>query len=171
MDHVGSNLRLFCRGNSLRFGSSRYWTTATVPWSFACLPRGPNAAKRAMPDTCSPRHNVARAWGSPTRARVAISPLFRGVRDLVASRRAGHTGVPGRNRTCDRRIRNPMLYPTELRGRGRPLNPSQRGEGTAPPRLPASRRIRAERPHPRGLRVAVMRSSAATSASTSSRVL
>jgi hypothetical protein len=24
------------------------------------------------------------------------------------------TGAPGRTRTCDRRIRNPMLYPTEL---------------------------------------------------------
>ncbi len=25
------------------------------------------------------------------------------------------TGVPGRARTCDLRIRNPLLYPTELR--------------------------------------------------------
>jgi hypothetical protein len=28
------------------------------------------------------------------------------------------TGAPGRARTCDPRLRRPMLYPTELRARG-----------------------------------------------------
>src|SRR5579863_5489913 len=32
----------------------------------------------------------------------------------------GRSGRRGRNRTCNRRIRNPMLYPFELRARNRP---------------------------------------------------
>jgi hypothetical protein len=41
----------------------------------------------------------------------AIAELNRGV-PLSAARM---NGAPGRNRTCNRRIRNPMLYPVELR--------------------------------------------------------
>ena len=29
----------------------------------------------------------------------------------------GRDGAPGRNRTCDLRIRSPTLYPTELQAR------------------------------------------------------
>gem|GEM_PF-3981002 len=34
----------------------------------------------------------------------------------------GGEGAPGRNRTCDPRFRKPVLYPTELRVRGRIVN-------------------------------------------------
>ena len=37
-----------------------------------------------------------------------------------AQKTAVNCGDPDRIRTCDRRIRNPMLYPAELRGHDSP---------------------------------------------------
>ncbi len=40
------------------------------------------------------------------------------IRCLLVPRGLRSCGAPGRTRTCDRRIRRPLLYPAELRGRG-----------------------------------------------------
>lgn len=50
---------------------------------------------------------VAVKWGGL--ALEALAARFRGGKSRLQS-------TPGRIRTYDRRIRNPMLYPTELRG-------------------------------------------------------
>ena len=46
----------------------------------------------------------------------------------------GLRGAPGRIRTCDLRIRSPLLYPAELRGLAGPLGPARSGrpDSTAP---------------------------------------
>jgi hypothetical protein len=41
----------------------------------------------------------------------------------------GGKGAPDRIRTCDRRIRNPLLYPAELRARHSPVLASAAGCG------------------------------------------
>ena len=41
----------------------------------------------------------------------------RGPRRAGRHKSAEHRGAPGRNRTCDPRLRRPMLYPTELQAR------------------------------------------------------
>src|SRR6266550_719622 len=38
-------------------------------------------------------------------------------KDLETTRNYDEVGAPGRSRTCDPRIRSPMLYPTELQAR------------------------------------------------------
>ena len=44
--------------------------------------------------------------------------------DFHACRRVGHgTGTPGRARTCNPRLRRPMLYPVELRAQSASLPP------------------------------------------------
>jgi hypothetical protein len=40
------------------------------------------------------------------------------------------TGAPGTTRTCDRRIRSPVLYPSELQGHSAPVN-ERVDDGTA----------------------------------------
>ncbi len=76
------------------------------------------SAERAASDSASDLLSAARFPDSigPQRDR-AINPLFR--RD---TRKAvsflffrGFSNAPGRIRTCDLRIRSPLLYPTELR--------------------------------------------------------
>ncbi len=46
----------------------------------------------------------------------------------ITLRNPGRDGAPEWTRTTDRRIRNPMLYPTELRARAVPLVPRRAGE-------------------------------------------
>jgi putative transposase len=41
--------------------------------------------------------------------------------------RPSRTGAPGRTRTCDPRLRRPVLYPTELRARAEPRTHADRG--------------------------------------------
>ena len=43
--------------------------------------------------------------------------LLRGSAELCSLAEPPSINDPGRIRTCDLRIRNPLLYPTELRGR------------------------------------------------------
>ncbi len=58
----------------------------------------------------------------------------RGVNQIRRVLALGRSGAPGRARTCDRRLRRPLLYPTELRERHRqpsphsPLPPIARGQ-------------------------------------------
>jgi hypothetical protein len=60
----------------------------------------------------------------PTRRSVAGSP----------GGSEADEGAPGRIRTCDPRIRNPPLYPTELRARAASDNPDfERNPGTSAP--------------------------------------
>ena len=42
-------------------------------------------------------------------------------------------GAPDRNRTCNRRLRRPMLYPVELQAHVRSLTPAGRGRGIRTP--------------------------------------
>ena len=72
----------------------------------------------------------------------------------------GLRGAPGRIRTCDLRIRSPLLYPAELRGPAGPWGPARSGRpdsnrrpfgpkpnalpGCATPRLRTSMAVRAE---------------------------
>ena len=88
----------------------------------SCQPR-----KRSTRDETQLRHKkrkrpdsvrvIGRSSNSPP-PKSAQEPLY----VLIAARgmartgdSCGQTGRPGRNRTCNRRIRNPMLYPFELR--------------------------------------------------------
>jgi hypothetical protein len=58
---------------------------------------------------------------------LAISGGFRGVAGgRLRTDSSMKTGTPGRIRTCDLRIRNPLLYPAELRGRETPRDAAGR---------------------------------------------
>ena len=58
---------------------------------------------------------------------LAISGGFRGVASgRLRTDSSMKTGTPGRIRTCDLRIRNPLLYPAELRGRETPRDAAGR---------------------------------------------
>jgi hypothetical protein len=104
----------------------------------------------------NPRRPESQSGALPTELRPPSSrPSINRLRRCSPTRRAD--GAPGRTRTCDPRLRRPMLYPAELRaprvrdpdGRGRgirtpdPLLPKQMRYQTAPcPALlrPAGRR-------------------------------
>src|SRR5437870_7447214 len=67
-----------------------------------------------------PTHRCRPARCSPARPRQTFSARFsaRGPhRGSTALEVVVLVGAPGRSRTCDPRIRSPMLYPTELQAR------------------------------------------------------
>ena len=49
-----------------------------------------------------------------TKCHTVIRPF----RNYDLPRESKSTGAPGRTRTCDPRLRRPVLYPTELRAHG-----------------------------------------------------
>src|SRR5206468_12632885 len=62
---------------------------------------------------------ICDGWGRPedsreTNARAVTSQASDGVLYVVKAAGDSGGGAPGRSRTCDPRIRSPMLYPTEL---------------------------------------------------------
>ncbi len=81
-----------------------------------------------------PLRRTARSWPSST------SSVGTGVgKHTARGRQLGdvESGAPDRDRTCDRRLRRPMLYPTELRERRGAHIHSRRPEHTmGPPRRP-----------------------------------
>ena len=52
---------------------------------------------------------------SPDSNSFDLARLGRDKQDISETDKAEITSTPGRTRTCDLRIRNPLLYPTELR--------------------------------------------------------
>ena len=50
-----------------------------------------------------------------------------------AHHKPGQTGAPDRNRTCNRRLRRPMLYPIELQALDLSRTPAGRGRGIRTP--------------------------------------
>ena len=80
--------------------SSTGATAAPAPW---------HRERRSTPATCSPRWSETRtAWPS-SGTGTAATALSSGM------------GAPARIRTWDKRIRRPLLYPTELRGLARTI--------------------------------------------------
>jgi integrase len=67
---------------------------------------------------------------TPDSAKQPLTPSDATPCDEVRDDATERVGVPGRTRTCDRRIRNPVLYPAELRERRAPLNRLECSEGT-----------------------------------------
>jgi integrase len=83
-----------------------------------------SAAMRTIPDTALPRlpvgplakrHEAPAAAPDPAGIVTSLDDSTR-VLDVVAER-VNDSGTPGRTRTCDPRLRRPLLYPTELRAR------------------------------------------------------
>ena len=74
----------------------------------------------AAPTTARACHGICHASGPATRKVTVAEGPGRDRADcrFPNSNKFDNTGAPGRTRTCDPRLRRPVLYPTELRARG-----------------------------------------------------
>ena len=107
-----------------RFAASGYGSIAPCAWTLFMPQLG--LIQRAHPvdlTRCAERFQDflarERRLARPARLRAsrygAPGMSHRAVASLAHVRRAEADGAPGRTRTCDPRLRRPMLYPTELR--------------------------------------------------------
>ena len=80
-----------------------------LPLAAACLPLARRSPARPRPDAAD---EIDRSWlWSGSRARSRPGPRTRSFDPRAGQPLDSERSTPGRIRTCDRRIRNPLLYP------------------------------------------------------------